>query len=171
MYILYIMYLIDIMHIMCYHYRILQRKAVELMIVTGATEARKNWSNVCDSVARIRPSMIKRTHDYIFISSLGDMIALLSGVKYDVSIYEEADGSYTAASNDVDLAENAGSKEDALNALAGAVIEYANEYYEEFQLYSKAPNRKEHLTYIMKALLLNDIEKIRGEMICQAGEN
>lgn len=140
------------------------------MVVTGATEVRKNWSNVCDSVARVRPSMIKRTHDYLFMSSVSDMIALLSGVKYDVSIYAEQDGSYTAASNDMDLAENAESENLALDALAASVIEYANEYYDEFQLYSKAPNRKEHLTYIMKALLLNDIEKIRGEMVCRNGE-
>jgi hypothetical protein len=65
---------------------------------------------------------------------------------------------------------NAESENLALDALAASVIDYANDYYDEFQLYSKAPNRKEHLRYIMKALLLNDIEKIRGEMVCRNGE-
>ena len=50
-------------------------------------------------------------------------------------------------------------------------MEYAEEYYNNFSYYNAAPNRKKHVPYIFKALIMDDIMKI-GECIeCHDGKN
>lgn len=139
------------------------------MLSINATDIRKNWSTACDTVARVRPSFIKRTHDNLVLSSKKDMLRLLDDVKFTYSVFKEDDGSYTAALENIDLAENAGEKEGAVDAMAASILEYAEEFYEEYELYSNAPNRAGHLPMVMKALLLGDIWKIKEEMVCQSG--
>lgn len=139
------------------------------MIATGATEVRKNWSSICDKVSRVCPEIIKRTHDLMFLISQNDMLAILVHVKYGVASYLEENGSVTVVSDEMDLAENAETEEAALDALAGSILEYAHEYYSNYRLYSNAPNRKSHLPYITKAILLDNAKSIREEFICRSG--
>ena len=136
----------------------------------NATEVRKNWSSTCDSVARFRPSLIKRTHDSLYLSSRENMLNLLSSAKFECVVYKEDDGSYTISSVPMDLVENAVSKEAACAAMAESILDYAEEYYENYTLYSNAPNRASHLPYITKALLLGDANHIKGELICRNGK-
>ncbi len=136
------------------------------MQTIGATEVRKNWSSICDNVVRVRPNVIKRTRDYLFLSTREDMLSMLSGMKCSVLIIKEKDGSFTAATDELDLAENSTTEELALKALAASVLDYALEYYDNYQLYSRSPNRSIHLPYVIKAFLLDDAEKIKEEMLC-----
>ena len=139
------------------------------MLIANATDIRKNWSNTCDSVARVRPSFIKRTHDEFVMFSTDNMLQLLDQVKCPVSVYTEEDATFTISCDNIDLAENAASKEEAYVALANAILDYANEYYEKFSLYSKSPNRAEHLPVVTKALLLGDAAKIKEDLLCRSG--
>jgi len=54
--------------------------------------------------------------------------------------------------------------------MAAYIKEYAEEYYDDYEIMSKAPNRKSHIPYVFKALTL-DVEEIEGEIICQDGKN
>lgn len=137
----------------------------------NATEVRKNWSEVCDYVVRKKPSLITRTRDTLYLSSKENMLNLLSSTRYECNVYKEKDGSYTAISTSMDLAENAGSEEAACAELANSILEYAEEYYENYALYSAAPNRRPHLPYITKALLLGDVNQIKEELVCLNGRN
>lgn len=137
----------------------------------NATDIRKNWSTVCDNVARIRPSFFKRTHDRLILSSRDFMLQLLSSVKFNIAVSSEEDGSYTIIAEDLDLAENVMDHDTAAEVMAKAILDYAEDYYEDFALYSNAPNRKAHLPYVMKALLLGDVQKIRGDIVCRNGKN
>lgn len=143
---------------------------VGIMQNVNATDVRKNWSLTCDEVVRVRPSFIKRTHDNLFLSSTENMINLLAQVVFKCRIYKEHDGSYTATLESMDIAENAETKDQALNALAQSILDYAEEYYESYELYSKSPNRANHLPFITKALLLNDTEKIKETIQCRSGK-
>lgn len=136
----------------------------------NATEVRKNWSTICDDAVRNRPVFFKRTHDNMVIASNEDLNIILSGYKYHATLYKEDDGSVTIASDVLDLAENAEDKDSACMLLAEAILDYSEEYYSEFRLYSNAPNRRPHLPYVMKALLLGNAESIKGEMICRNGK-
>ena len=98
------------------------------------------------------------------------MLALLQDCVYTATVYKEADGTFTVFSNEMDLAENAATEEEATARLCASILEYAEEYYENYEMYSRAPNRRPHIPYILKALLLADPKKIEGELQCQAGE-
>jgi len=136
----------------------------------SATDVRKNWSSVCDDVARNRPVFVKRTRDEMVMASTEDMKNILEGLRYHVDIYMEADGSVTAALREIDLAENGSDKETACTLLSEAILEYAEEYYSEFQTYRNAPNRRAHLPYVIKAILLREPASIKEEMVCRNGK-
>ena len=144
---------------------------VKAMQKINATDVRKNWSVTCDEASHVRPTFIKRTHDSLFLSSAENMLSLLSPVVYKCTVYEEEDGSYTISSHDLGLVENAASKDEAVDAMALSILDYAEEYYENYSLYSKAPNRTPHLPYITKALLLSKADLIKEAVVCQNGEN
>lgn len=67
-------------------------------------------------------------------------------------------------SNEMDLVENGNTEEEACKKLAESILEYAQEFYEEYSLWSKAPNRKKHIPYVLKAIILSDIKQIAEEI-------
>ena len=41
----------------------------------------------------------------------------------------------------------------------------------EFPLWSAAPNRKNHIPYVLRALIINDADRIGDSIECQVGKN
>ena len=141
------------------------------MLATSATEVRKEWSSVLDSVVRDKPQFIKRTRDKIWLSNLEIMGEILDAYKFTADKFIEDDGSVTLSLNEIDLIENAPTESEAKKLLAQSIMEYAEEYYNNFSYYNAPPNRKKHVPYIFKALIMDDITKI-GECIeCHDGKN
>ena len=141
------------------------------MIATSATEVRKEWSSVLDSVVRDKPQFIKRTRDKMWLSNLEIMGEILDAYKFTADKYIEDDGSVTLSLNEIDLVENASTEVEARKLLAQSIMEYSEEYYNNFSYYNAALNRKKHVPYIFKALIMDDIMKI-GECIeCHDGKN
>ena len=141
------------------------------MLATSETEVRKEWSSVLDSVVRDKPQFIKRTRDKIWLSNLEIMGEILDAYKFTADKFIEDDGSVTLSLNEIDLIENAPTESEAKKLLAQSIMEYAEEYYNNFSYYNAAPNRKKHVPYIFKALIMDDITKI-GECIeCHDGKN
>ena len=140
-------------------------------MATSATEVRKEWSSVLDSVVRDKPQFIKRTRDKMWLSNLDIMGEILDAYKFTAEKYIEDDGSVTLSLNEIDLVENASTEAEAKNLLAQSIMEYAEEYYNNFSYYNAATTRKKHVPYIFKALIMDDIMKI-GECIeCHDGKN
>lgn len=136
-----------------------------------ATTVRKEWSAVCDSVIHNKPKFIKRTRDKMWFSNLEIMSELLEVYHFTAIKYIEKDGSITLSLNEIDLVENGPDEQTARLNLAKAILEYSLDYYNEYEIYSRSPNRKKHIPYIFKALIMDDPEKI-GEMLqCQDGKN
>ena len=138
--------------------------------VTNATEVRKDWGGFIDSIVRDKPKFIKRSRDYIFAASTDMLDEMLSAYKLRANIYEEDNGTVTAALEEIDIVSNGCTKEDALNNLASDLKEYAEEYYNEFEYWFSAPNRKSHLPYILKILLQDEIKDIRKMIECPTGK-
>ena len=141
------------------------------MLATSATEVRKEWSSVLDSVVRDKPQFIKRTRDKMWLSNLDIMNDILEAYKFTADKYIEDDGTVTLSLNEIDLIENADTEANARMALANAIMEYAEEYYNNFSYYNTAPNRKKHIPYIFKALIMDDIAKIGESIECRDGKN
>jgi PHD/YefM family antitoxin component YafN of YafNO toxin-antitoxin module len=141
------------------------------MFTISATEARKEWSSLIDTVVREKPAFVTRTRDLIILSNLQTMEALLERYSFTAEEFIEDNGSVTLSLNEIDLVVNSETKEKAVLMLAEELKEYAEEYYNEFNFWSNAPNRKSHLPYVLKVLLLDDINKIGATVKCQPGKN
>lgn len=73
----------------------------------------------------------------------------------------ESDGSVTATLNGFDLVINAIDKSTADIELAKELLDYAEDYFSDFQLYYSSVNRKNHFPYILRVLLSKDIDEIK----------
>ena len=138
--------------------------------VMNATDVRKDWSTVVDTTVRVKPQFFKRTRDYVFLSDLHFMEELLAGYSYSAIRMDEDDGSVTLALNELDLVENGKDEEEARSKLAAAILEYAEDFYNDFSYWGSARNRKSHIPYVFKALFIGDTEKIGESIRCQAGK-
>lgn len=134
------------------------------MLMEQATTVRKEWSSVCDSVIHEKPKFIKRTRDRMWFSNLETMEEILSAYKFTAEKYMEDDGSVTLSLNEIDLVENGEDEQKAKMALGKAILEYSADYYNDYAFYSHSPNRKGHIPYIFKALIMDSPERI-GESI------
>lgn len=141
------------------------------MLTMNATDVRKDWSRVLDSVTRRRPAFIKRTRDHMVLTSTEALAAMLDTIHYEATIFPEDDGSVTLSLDALDLAVNADSLETAKEQLAQEIAEYAEEYYANYEIYSAAPNRKAHLPYVMKALIAENFKNLEDAIVCQNGKN
>ena len=141
------------------------------MLTMNATDVRKNWSEVADSVVRARPQFIRRTRDYMLLSNIEFMADLLDVYTFSATEFTEDDGSITLSLVELDLVENAPTHEEAKRMLATSILEYATEFYAEFKVWSAATNRKKHIPYVFKALIMDDVQKIEECITCQAGKN
>ncbi len=141
------------------------------MLMEQATTVRKEWSSVCDSVVHNKPKFIKRTRDKMWFSNLETMEEILKAYKFTARKLIEEDGSITLSLNEIDLIENGKNEQIARLNLGKAILEYSQDYYEQYELYSHSPNRKQHIPYIFKALIMDNSEKIGEEIECQDGKN
>lgn len=139
--------------------------------IISATDARKDWSQLIDTVVHDKPQMISRTRDYVLMTEVHLMMEILSKYKYAATRYLEEDNSITLSLNEMDIAVNGSTEDEARMKLAQDILEYSEEFYDEFHFWSKAPNRKKHVPYVMKALILQDIEKIGEEITCHDLKN
>lgn len=140
------------------------------MIIQNATDVRRNWSEVTDNVIRERPQFIKRTRDCMVLTDIKLFENLLSIYHMTASKFVEDDGSITLSLKELDLVENAPTEVDAKKMLGASVLAYAEDFYDEFSLWSAAPNRKSHIPYVLKALIINDASKIGDAIRCQVGK-
>lgn len=141
------------------------------MLMEKATEVRKEWSSICDSVIHDKPKFIKRTRDKMWFSNLDTMAEILEAYLFTAKRFIEEDGSVTLSLNEIDLIENGSNESSARYALGNAILEYAMEYYNDYAFYSRSPNRKGHIPYIFKALIMDDPQQIGESILCQDGKN
>lgn len=141
------------------------------MLMEQATEVRKEWSAMCDSVIHEKPKFIKRTRDKMWFSNLETMSEILDIYKFTANSYVEDDGSITLSLNEIDLIENGETEQIARIALGKSILEYSVDYYNNYKLYSNSLNRKGHIPYIFKALIMDSPDVIGESVQCQNGKN
>ena len=137
----------------------------------NATDVRKDWGRFIDSVVRNKPKFIKRSRDYIFAASIDMLNEMLKEYTLTATVYEEENGTITAELEEIDIAANGSTEEEALDILTSDLQEYAEEYYNEFEYWYSAPNRKAHLPYVLKVLLQEETKDILSMIKCQAGKS
>lgn len=80
-----------------------------------------------------------------------------------VKLVKDDDGSFVATNSVIEDVFSVGAtKEEAISELCRNLIEYAQEYYENYDQYSTAPNRKKHDPYVLRILSSPSIEFVRS---------
>ena len=136
----------------------------------NASDVRKNWSMTIDSVVHEKPAFINRTRDRLTMMDSELLLKMLGTFKYRITIEEEEDGSVTGFADDLDLVENAVTQDELLDKMVDAMKDYAEDFYSQFNYWSKAPNRVSHIPYILK-ILLSDDGRIMEDIECRVGKN
>ena len=130
--------------------------------ILKSTEVRKEWSRFIDNVTRDKPALVKRNRDLVAVLSVELLDSILSEYKLSVEVKMEEDGSYSGAFNEIDLMANARDIRSLEDKLANELIEYSEEYMDEFKIHYYSPNRKKHFPYIYRvSLQSSDREKIK----------
>jgi hypothetical protein len=124
--------------------------------ILNATEVRKDWGRFIDSVVHGKPGIIKRNRDIILSLSIPQAKALLQNVSFKAYFIKEEDGTVTAGLEDIDLLVNREDEQATRLALAKELVDYADEYFNNFQLYFQAPNRRPHFPYVLAVWLQDD---------------
>ena len=124
-----------------------------------------------DQAIHERPQFISRTRDKAVLLSESTLCSLLSFIKFDCQI--QKDGEAFVITNEIisDIITSGETEELAKEDLCRQLLEYAEDYYTEFGLYSRSPNRKEHPPYVMLFLTLGSPDKLMGILQCRAGKN
>jgi antitoxin YefM len=86
--------------------------------------------------------------------------SMLSNFRFHAEFFTEEDGSVTSSLEEIDIIVNGADKEQAKTELAKDLLEYAQMYHDEFDLFFNSKNRKEHLPYVLNVLMQSDIQSI-----------
>ena len=130
--------------------------------ILRSTEVRKEWSSFIDDVTRESPALVKRNRDLVAVLSVELLDFILSEYKLTIDLKKEKDGSYSGVFNEIDLMANTRDIKTLEEKLASELIEYSEEYMDEFKIHYYSPNRKSHFPYVYRvSLLAGDIEKVK----------
>ena len=140
------------------------------MFAMSSSDVRRDWSSVLDSVIRKKPVFIKRTRDRMMLCSTEMMAQIVGNLPLVANQFTEKDNSVTLSLTALDIVSHGDTLQAAKAALADDIIEYAEEYYQEFETYSHAPNRKNHLPYVIKALIAKSPKELEEAIVCQDGK-
>ncbi|MDA2918147.1 hypothetical protein MYX76_01400 [Desulfobacterota bacterium AH_259_B03_O07] len=89
------------------------------------------------------------------------LIAIKDVFEKLTAIIEPSEGVYVAICPELDLATEGKTPEEALDDLIDMAIDYREQYMEEFETFSKSPNRAAHKPYILEIQEKRTKEKLR----------
>jgi hypothetical protein len=128
--------------------------------VLNATDVRRNWGKFIDTVVHDKPKIVKRNRDLFLSLSIQQVMVLLKNYSFKARYLKENDGTVTATLDNFDLVVNEKDEFLAKKTLAQELIDYANDYFNDFQLYFNAPNRQSHFPYVLSVLMQEDLDGV-----------
>ena len=133
------------------------------------TEARSRLTEMVDRAQRselpvIRPR--KGSEDATVLIKAEFLKTLLrhtENAHFTPVVYDEDDGSTTITLHPLDLVANGANREEAIVAAVEDAITYARDYLDpaNFPLYSRSPNRRDHLNLVVGIALCADKNEVR----------
>ncbi len=139
-----------------------KKEGVIMQEVINATDVRRDWGSFIDNVVRFKPSLVKRNRDYLAAISLEHLEAVLTPYRFTLEYKKEVDGSISGSLKEMDILANAATLDALKIEIAKELVEYAQEYMDEFDKYYRAPNRKPHFPYILRVLIQNNEDAVEG---------
>lgn len=129
--------------------------------VRDATAVRKHFSAFVDTVVHTsRPTVVKRNRDLFTAISVRMQEELLQPYRLTLRCHREDDDTISGTLMEIDLAANAANAAELKMVIAHDLVEYALEYWENFDLYFHSPNRRAHLPHVLRVLLQPDVDRV-----------
>lgn len=128
----------------------------------NATDVRKNWGQFNDDVIRLGPRFVKRSRDEWAALSTEHLKVAFETFQFKAEFVKEEDSSITMTLEGFDLVENAETEEEVIDLMADSLVDYAEDYMDQFSLYVNSPNRKKHFPYLMNVLAQSDTESVKA---------
>jgi hypothetical protein len=128
------------------------------------TSARSSLSDLFDQVwHRFLPAVVKRHQAEEVLLVRRDLQEdILRAYAFKPEVLHEEDGSVTLAIDELELAVNAPTLEEAIQELIREIKIYAEDYKDRIQLFLHAPNRRGHFPYVLRVWLCDSDEEIRS---------
>ena len=127
----------------------------------SATQVRANFGQFIDDVVRSKPQIVKRNRDTIIAFSQAYLKDALSIYELTFEYEQGEDGRYVGSIEQItDIIADGETLDELRKELAYQLIDYAEDYYNDFERYNSYSNRKEHSNYILRVLLEDDIESV-----------
>jgi hypothetical protein len=136
-------------------------EGVTYMQTVNATEVRKNFSYYIDTVVREKPIAVKRNRDVLLFLSDQMVKDLLHNLTFQAQLTKE-DGIIVGTLEGFDIVVYGESEQEVIQKLAEGLLDYAQDYINDFKIFYHAPNRKGHYPYVLKTLLASTIDEIKG---------
>jgi antitoxin YefM len=130
------------------------------------TDARRNFTDVFDTVVnKQKPLLVNRRKDDVFMIERQMQKEVLRRYTTAAEELPEDNGSVTIAVDELDIAVNGATRDQALQELVQELKVYAEDYVARLPLFLNSPNRRPHLPFILRVQLAdNDAEIL--EMVC-----
>lgn len=129
------------------------------------TNARANLSGVFDKLINNEKAAVaisRKNKEEILLMKRETQKTMLTAYQLKGEVYTEADHSYTVSITPLDIAENGDTLEEALNTVIKELKNYAADYIERLPLFMNAPNRRDHLPFVMRIILADDDTELKG---------
>lgn len=137
------------------------KEAMLVNTLLNATQVRANFGGFIDDVVRVKPQFVKRNRDVITGISNDHLKLILSAYEFTFEYEQGQDGGVYGSIEQIPDIIGEGTSVAALRLdLAEQLIEYAQMYYEDFARYSNAPNRREHVPYVLRVLQYDSVEEV-----------
>ncbi|TDA69858.1 MAG: exoribonuclease R [Clostridia bacterium] len=136
------------------------------------SQARRDFSALYDTVYHgLKPALVRRRSEEVLLVREDLVKELLKDFVLKPEVLEEEDGSVTLALDEMDLAVNGPTLEEALEELAQEIKLYCQDYLDRPQLFLNAPNRRPHFPYVLRVALCDSDEEIKAllELPCRQG--
>jgi predicted RNase H-like HicB family nuclease len=125
-----------------------------MQAVLSATEVRANFGLFIDNVVHQKPQVVKRNRDIIVALSQTYLKDTLSIYEFTIEFEQDEDGIFAGSIEQIpDILGEGKSLEELRNDLAYQLIEYAQDYYDDFERYHNYSNRRDHVNYVLRVLL------------------
>ena len=131
------------------------------VIERSATEVRKNFAQTLNDSEYRRPQFFNRNHQVFGLVGTQDLSKIMATANIEAAIAQDDDVFIVTSDTIEDLVAYGATSDEAVAAFCEDLYDYAQEYYANYELYSRAPNRAGHLPYVFRALLAESPTDIR----------
>lgn len=134
-------------------------------LAVSSEEVSKNIDKYLDKVSGGRPIFIKHRDKYAVALELGLMKQLVEEVTFRIKVEREVDESYILTADGFDMIATGQTLEEAQQELAEELGEYAKDYFDEVEVWSKDKHRASQIKEMVFILLTEDDEELKSHFI------